>query len=329
MDASLESVPLNLGARRIGQAQRSGPLTVVPLVGDAAEGDRYVPPLTGLKLSRVAGYGKVEMECLKRADAEDIVGIVPLHIGYIQDGAQNHALCRSGLLAGGQKRMFEDACCVQQSQGGYLEGREQWFFILPLALRDTALHMRGTVSYGKLWPAIGKLNEAFGKNTRGHLDEIVCRERTWLNQYNGRFERVADQVGALFFLDGKLAGVELAPSAAYFAEVWPALVSFCYGVAAMLRERAGARAPDEPAFTARDLASLRDQVETRRAEADAAVARSLASIPRQPFKTTEEERLLDHKLYTASNDCFSGQLVKRGDATVYASITAKSSWLAA
>src|SRR5262249_15492700 len=175
---------------------------------------------------------------------------------------QNHALCRSGLFAGGQKRMFEDACCVQQTQGGYLEGREQWFFILPLALRDAALQLRGTVSYGKLWPAIGKLNELHGKNSRGHLDEIVVRERAYLTQYNGRFERVADQVGALFLLDGKLVGIELAPNPTYFAEVWPALVCFCYGVAAMHRERDATAAPDEPAFTARDLASLRDQVET-------------------------------------------------------------------
>jgi hypothetical protein len=326
MDTALESVPLNLDARRVGTPQRSGPLTVLPLVGEAVDGDRFVPPLTGMKLSRVAGYGKVEMECLKRGD-DDAIGIVPLHIGYIQDGAQNHALCRSGLFAGGQKRMFEDACCVQQTQGGYLEGREQWFFILPLALRDAALQLRGTVSYGKLWPAIGKLNEAFGKNARGHLDELVVRERPHLTQYNARFERVPDQVGALFVLDGKLVGIELAPSPTYFAEVWPALICFCYGVEAMARERREARVMNERPFTARDLASLRDQVETRRAEADAELARTLAKIPRQPFTSVEEERLLDLKLSTLSNDHFSGQLVKRGDTTIYASITARPDWL--
>jgi ARG and Rhodanese-Phosphatase-superfamily-associated Protein domain len=326
MDTALQSVPLNLGARRVGTPQRSGPLTVLPLVGEAVDGDRFVPPLTGMKLSRVAGYGKVEMECLKRGDV-DSIGIVPLHIGYIQDGAQNHALCRSGLFAGGQKRMFEDACCVQQTQGGYLEGREQWFFILPLALRDAALQLRGTVNYGKLWPAIGKLNEAFGKNTRGHLDELIVRERTHLTQYNGRFERVPDQVGALFVLDGKLVGIELAPSPTYFAEVWPALICFCYGVEAMARERGESRAVGERPFTARDLASLRDEVETRRAEADAELARSLAEVPRQPFTSTEEERLLDLKLTTVSNDHFSGQLVKRDDTTIYASIAARPEWL--
>ena len=64
-------------------------------------------------------------------------------LGYIQDKAQNHALCRSAFIAAGQKLMFEDACCVQASQGGDLEEHEQWFFILPLQLREKALQLRG------------------------------------------------------------------------------------------------------------------------------------------------------------------------------------------
>jgi hypothetical protein len=328
MDASLANVPLNLGARRLGPVQRSGPLTVVPLVGEGV-GDHFVAPLTGMKLSRVAGYGKVELECLSRGDGA-CIGIVPLHIGYIQDGAQNHALCRSGILASGQKRMFEDACCVQQTQGGYLEGREQWFFILPLALRDPALKLRGTVNYGKLWPDIAKLNTAFGKSERGHLDEIVCRERAWLTQYHSRFERLPDQVGVLVFAGDKLVGIELAPNAAYFAELWPALVSFCYGVEAMRRERdcPDVRTLPEPAFTAKTLASLRDEVATRRAETDALVARWLAAVPQKRLESVEEERLLDLTLFTTSNEHFSGQVVEQLGTTVYASIAATPAWLA-
>jgi hypothetical protein len=301
---------------------------MVPLLGDSV-GDHFVPPLTGMKLARVAGYGKVEMECFKRADGEGI-GIVPLHIGYIQDGAQNHALCRSGLLAGGQKRMFEDACCVQQSQGGYLEGREQWFFVLPLALRHTALGMRGTVSYGKLWPAITKLNEVFGKGSRGHLDEIVCRERAWLTQWNGRLERVPGQIGALFLFDGKLVGVELAPNPAYFAEVWPALVCFCYGVEAMRREVVDGIKPEAlPPYTATDLPSLRAQIDQRRDRMTAEVSGQLQAVPRGKLQLEEEERLLDVILSTAQNDQFSGQIVERRGTTVYASIAATPTWLAA
>ena len=327
MDSQLTHVPLNLGSHRAGHAQRSGPLTVVPLLGDGA-GDDFVPPLTGLKLSRVAGYGKVEMECL-RGRADKGVGIVPLHIGYIQDGAQNHALCRSGLLAAGQKRMFEDACCVQQTQGGYLEGKEQWFFILPLSLRGAALAMRGQVNYGKLWTEIGGLNAKLGKSSRGHLDEVIVRERPWLNQYNGRFERVPDQIGALFFIDGKLAGIELAPNPVYFAEVWPALVSFCYGVEAMYRERARTTDDAVAPYTATDLPALRAEVAARRAALDAEVAGWLAAVPAKKLVKKEEERLLDLKLFTTSNDHFAGQIVEQGGTTVYASIAAQPAWLSA
>src|SRR5262245_35802876 len=125
-------------------------------------------------------------------------------MGYIQDKRQNHALCSSGFIGAGQKRMFKDACCVQSGQGGYLEGREQWFFVLPLALREEALSLRGTESYGKLWPAISRLNQRFGLDARGHLEQIISGERGYFTQYASRFELVAGQRGALFFLREKL-----------------------------------------------------------------------------------------------------------------------------
>jgi len=344
MDSALTRIPVDLAGKRAGPIQRNGSLTMVPILDGALSpsssssssdaaievNSDLVPPLTGLKLSRVAGYGKVEMECLRRADSG--MAIVPLHIGYIQDGAQNHAMCRSGLLAAGQKRMFEDACCVQQTQGGYLEGREQWFFILPLSLRTTALEMRGTVSYGKLWPAITRLNEIFGKGSRGHLDEIVCRERPWLTQWNSRLERIPNQVGALFLIDGKLVGVELAPNPTYFAEVWTALVCFCYGVEAMRRETvagASVKASDAPGYRATDLASLRHEVEHRRELLAAEVTGQLQATPRAKLQLQEEERLLDVVLSTAKSDHFAGQIVQRRGTTIYASVTATPAWLGA
>ena len=143
--------PLDL---RLGEPQRSGAMTIVPIFGPDSNG-RFSPPLTGLKLSKVKGYGHVELA----NPSQHGVAIVPLHIGYIQDGAQNHALCRSGFIGAGQKIMFDDACCVQQSQGGFLEEREQWFFVLPLQLREVALSLRGKVGYEKLWSAIANLNQ--------------------------------------------------------------------------------------------------------------------------------------------------------------------------
>jgi hypothetical protein len=331
---------------RVGAPQRSGPLAVVPLFGLDA-GARFVPPLSGLKLTRVAGYGNVELEC--RGDVRDGVAIVPLHIGYVQDKAQNHALCRSGLVGAGQKRMFDDACCVQQAQGGFLAGREQWFFILPIELRAEALGLRGKKDFRKLWAGIARLNATLGTEARGHLEQIICHDRYYLTQYASRFEACAGQTGALFFVGDSLVGVELAPNAAYFRETFMPLVCFSYGVAAKTRERRtrsaergasgvscrGAEptdreADERPPLRATDLVGLRHALEERRREADERLASALANVPRGEMRMTEEERFLDLRLSTVTGRAFTGQAVTSDrDGLVYLSLSATPKWLAA
>jgi len=328
---------------RMGVPQRSGPMSVIPLFGPDA-GARFVPPLSGMKLTRVAGYGSVEIEC--RGDVPDGVAIVPLHIGYIQDKAQNHALCRSGLIGAGQKRMFDDACCVQQSQGGFLEGRDQWFFILPIELRAEALGMRGKKDFQKLWNAIARLNASLGTEARGHLEHIVCRERFYLTQYASRFELCAGQTGALFFVEDTLVGVELAPSAAYFRETWMPLVCFSYGVAAKTREDrmrgeeeecpplligpSGRRPPlrDGPQGGS-DLASIRRSLDERRHEADSRLLAGLARVKDEHVRMTDEERFLDLRLSTVTSRSFVGQAVTGDRGLVYLSLSAIPKQLAA
>jgi len=337
MDRTLTSLPIRAPGLTVGPLQRSGPMTVAPLFGAPAPG-RFLPPLSGLKLSRVAGYGNVELECRptsrpqgERPDQTSKKGggvaIVPLHIGYIQDQAQNHALCGSGLMCAGQKRMFDDACCVQQAQGGYLEGRDQWFFILPLSLRHTALELRGRKGYNKLWPAIGELSKRLGFEQRGHLEPIVCGQRYYLTQYASRFELLPGQVGALFFIDDKLVGFELAPDEAFFAELWMPLVCFCYGVGAMPRE-AKRPAPAAP-FSARSLAGLRDELAASRRRTEAKIWDGLAALGPEPHERHEEERLLDLELVTVIGQRFSGQLVEQDGRTVYASLAARPTWASA
>jgi hypothetical protein len=257
------------------------------------------------------------------------VAIVPPHIGYIQDGAQNHALCRSTFLGAGQKLVVEDACYVQQAQGGYLESREQWFFILPLLLRDTALRLRGQANFGKLWDAIAQLNARFGLESRGHLEQVICRQRPVLTQYQSRLELLPGQTGALFFLGDRLAGVEVAPSAAYFREVWMPLVCFCYGVAALEREQKPA--PEElPApFAARSLSELRQRLAESRRRRQDHILELPARTPAEQFERREEERFLGLRLYTALGENISGQYVEDDGRVVYASLCARPAYLEA
>jgi hypothetical protein len=296
----------DLTGLRLGNPQRTGPLTMAPIFGADVEGE-FASPRSDLKLARVHTYGRVELQ----NGSTQGLAIVPLHMGYIQDGAQNHALCGSALLGSGQKRVFEDACCVQAAQGGLLEGRDQWFFILPLALREAALKLRGRRDYSKLWAEIAKHNGRFGLSERGHLEQILTRQRATLTQYQSRLELLPGQVGALIFLRDRLVGLELAPTAAYFAEIWMPLTCFCYGVAALMQEqRQDDRQRPFPPLDARSLPELREQLRRQRLEVQTQVQAWLATTPRQTFAAREEERYLRYRLSTMQSAHYAGQIVE-------------------
>ncbi len=330
-----ELVPraFDLSAYEFGMPQQSGSLTVVPIFGrdwdlpnpKNKDQNQFTGPLSGLKLNRVVGYGNVELS----NPATSGVAIVPLHIGYIQDQAQNHALCRSAFIAAGQTLLFEDACCVQQSQGGYLEGREQWFFILPLQLRWEALQIRGQKSYSKLWNGISHLNTQFDLPSRGHLEQIVTRQRAVLTQYQSRLELLENQIGALFLIGDKLAGIEIAPTSAYFQEMWMPLVCFCYGTAAMFFEKKVVRQNQTPLpFEASNLTELREQLAKSRDRFQEKVQDHLQNTPKEKFEIQEEERFLSLHLKTALGNNFAGQFVENDGQLAYASLFAKPEYLA-
>ena len=281
-------------------------------------------PRTGLRLGDVRTYGTLEVH--NRADG---LAIVPLHIGWIQKGAQNHALCRSTFVGPGASVVVEDACCVQAGQGGYLEEADQWFFVLPAGLRETALGLRGTKSFGKLWGAISAFNARFGEKSRGHLEDLIGKGRAKLTRYRSRFELVPGQTGALFFLNGRLVGVEIAPSAGYFAEVWPALVCFAYGTEAHGLETVPGRTsplpaalpPGDPDVVETALARVRE------ARRDALLDAARIFRP-DGFSVATEDRYGDHELLTATGEAFVGQVVRRDDGeVVYASLSARADHL--
>jgi hypothetical protein len=284
---------------------------MVPVFGPAYPG--IAPPRTGIKLARVDGYGRVVLANPSTSG----VAIVPLHIGYIQDGAQNHALCRSAFLAAGQELLFADACCVQASQGGYLAGRDQWFFLLPVELRGAAQDLTGVENYSKLWSAIAVLNRRYGLPGRGHLEQVLTRMRSVLTQFQSRLEPQPGQIGALFLVAGRLAGVEIAPDPRYFAELWMALACFAYGPAAW---HAAQPEPAVEPYQVSTVDELRAALDADRRVVVEDVRGALADPAWQDVERTEQERYLDLRLSTVSSAGVGGQVVSDGDRLVYASL---------
>jgi len=307
---------IDLAGFRLGTPQRVDDLTVVPVFGPAYPG--VLSPRDGVKLVRVDGYGTVVL----RNPGSDGVAIVPLHVGYVQDGAQNHALCRSAFLAPGQEVRFADACCVQETTGGYLTERDQWFFTLPVELRARALELRGQGSYSKLWPTIQAFNRGHGLRSRGHLELMLAGKRAFLTQYRSRLELAPGQLGALFLMAGRLVGLEVAPNPAYFADVWPALVCFTYGPAAMRGRVTPAPAAPYEASTMDELVAAREtqlRAELSRVRACVDEAGRAWADP----DVTEEERYLDLRLSTVVGAGVAGQIVSDGTRPVYASLFAR------
>ncbi len=314
--------PLALAHYRFGTVQTSGPLSVIPIFGPDRQGE-FVGPRSGLKLSQVKGYGNLELN----NPAARGVAIVPLHMGYIQENAQNHCLCRSGFIAAGQKVMFDDACCVQQAQGGYLTEREQWFFVLPLALREAAFQRRRIQNYSKLWPSIRELCQQFHLEDRGHLEQIISRKRAYLNQYQSRFELLDGQIGAAFFLNHRLVGVEIAPTADYFREVWMGLICFCYGTSAMyLEQHTGWELTPKP-LEGTSVAALKEALFERRTLDRQQLLEELQILQKEEFRLMEEERFLDLELHSVDGKLFAGQVVVQKGEMTYLSLFGRQAYL--
>jgi hypothetical protein len=221
---------------------------------------------------------------------------------------------------------------VQESVGGYLGERDQWFFTLPLELRAAALALRGETNYAKLWSAISRLNRDYGLPGRGHLESILARKRSVLTQFRSRLELVAGQLGALFFLGSRLVGAEIAPTPAYFTDVWPALVCFAYGPAAMRREPV-ASFGDRPTAATSDgdaepypVSTLDELVARREADARERADEVRGWIDAANWSAptvTEEDRYLHMRLCTVDGERVAGQVVLADERPVYASLFTK------
>ena len=148
---------------------------------------------------------------------------------------------------------------------------------------------------------------------------MLTRKRAVLTQFQSRLELLDGQLGALFFVGDRLAGVEIAPDPVYFAEVWMALVCFAYGPAAWFAET-GAAEDDGAAFEADSLDGVRAALRRRRSSVADEVGDWLARAAWQPGDLIEEERYLDLRLSTVVGEAVGGQVVTDGARLVYASL---------
>jgi hypothetical protein len=226
-----------LEGKRGARPQTVGLMEVVPLLPqDETHHNRmFAVPSKSMLLAGNPRYGTI------------IVGnkdklrplIVPSNTTWItRHAAQDHALSKASLLAASGKSTYDTAACVEQTQAGQIPSDVHQFQILPASLRRIDKDLAEMRDFRKFWGNISTLNTALGlPECGGHLNRIFTHLDKELRQFVAEFETIPGQIGALIIINGKLQGVEIAPSPEYWDSVWEPLIRFSYGPEAVLAAR--------------------------------------------------------------------------------------------
>jgi hypothetical protein len=290
-------------------------LALFPLGDEPRAG--FVPPLAHLQLSGVVTYGTVRLT----NTSKDGLLVAPMHVGFFQEGAQNHATARAIVLGAGETVTANDCFCVQQAQGGLLKEARQRFLMLPLGLRRRALEERGSKGCGRLWADIDGFTRRYGVARGGHLERFLRPYFARLQPYRHGLEALPGQVGAAFFIGGRLAGVEVAPNPAYWSDLAPVLAIYGYGPSALLARDRGLVPPRPPLALdgLSDLDDLAERLEESRRRQQLAFAAQVREVLDgvEGWKVEEKRHGLAVETHLAGH--WAGQRVMKNKEVVYLS----------
>jgi len=320
---------------KTGKIQSVGIMQMIPLVSELND-ERFSSP----SLAKIAtsDYGTLVID-----NSTDKTMIIPAQAAYVvKQHAQDHALPHAGLIKASQKKFFDTAMCIQQSQGGYIKDGEHKMIILPFPLREVAHKARNSTGYDRLWNAISKFNSVFNVTGAAHLEYFLDSFKSQLDNFIAEFEPVPNQVGAIILIDGKVVGVERGPSEEYWYSIWPALVRECYGGLALYeiekhknkKTKKGAqkdiKAPVTrvPLKKVKTLAALKKALEEADKKEYDIVKKMVEDICAFEFDLKEDSKQSDDGLSVNSvkNDRFIGQVICDGEKVVYGSLFATQNW---
>jgi hypothetical protein len=217
---------LNFTKIDAGPVQVVDEMTVVPLVGDN-RGDVAEP--YSLKFTRTSDYGSM----VYQNTDEEKATIVPSNFMVRGPGAQDHAMAGSGIVLAEKTVTFNNACCIESSQGGLLRDSDNKYDILPIELRKKLLplNIRNQNDYEKLWPDIKKWLHGLGVGNSAHLRFFYDNEQIQqsLEEFSAEFEPVIGQIGAVILFQERVVGIEIMPSVDHWDAYWKLLIRGCYG----------------------------------------------------------------------------------------------------
>jgi len=210
----------------IGNIQSVQEMTVVPILG--LDRTKNVTRPENIQFRRTSTYGTMEYENLD----PEFDGIVPTNSMVRGRAAQDHAMSSVGIIESATRRSFDNACCIEETQGGYLSDEENEEEVLPVSLRRTLLDpaLRVDRNYSKLWPSIKQW--LYGvpniSSQYAHLRFFFDEYKQVLEENAAEFEPVDNQIGAFIFFSGVPVGLEIMPTRLHWFTYWKWLIRGCY-----------------------------------------------------------------------------------------------------
>ncbi|KOR32962.1 hypothetical protein TI05_04000 [Achromatium sp. WMS3] len=279
---------------------------------------QFVPPLQNLKLVAVPDYGKMTF---RNTTSKGLL-ILPMHIGFFQDGAQNHATSRAMVLDAQEDLTATDCFCIQETQGGLLDEANQRFIVLPLGLRPRAFVERDEEDFSRLWIHIENYTRKFGVSKSGHLERFIRPYFPKLQTFRHAFETEPGQIGAVYFIAGQLVGIEVAPNPEYWQDLWPILLIYCYGPEVFLAENLQSKSARTAMdlYYIEDLEDLRHELRASRRTDLKARIKLVAEL--SAFEWKHEVDRIQHKLRIVNleHQEWAGQMVQKDSEILYLSL---------
>jgi hypothetical protein len=236
-----------LGFKKLdyGSIQSVDEMTIIPILGDDRTKNTSNPH--NIKFNRTTGYGSMVFENTDSAG----YGIIPSNTMILSEQrAQDHAMSEVGIVVAGNTTTFKNACCVQSSQGGYLDGSKDnnEYNILPLELRKKLLSttLRNEEKFSKLWKNIEDWMKGVPNISRGgHLEYFFKPFKKELEDFVAEFEPVENQIGSVILFNEKPVGLEIMPTVSYWNVYWKWIIRGCYGAQLLKLKKANQIQPSK------------------------------------------------------------------------------------
>lgn len=328
-----------------GEKQEVGVMSVIPLLDKDATNS--LASFEDVEFLKTTDYGNMVFK-----NNTDKPFIIPTGYSVITpQAAQDHGLTSAHLLQPQEYRDIDGACCIEQTQGGYIDGRSvKDFHLLPLYVRknhfNRNMRVRGNDStqhlhmmddcFSRLWPIISEFQSNLVQKNEAHIVYFFNKFVDKLNQFNAEFEVVEGQRGAIIMLNNEIVGIEVAPTQEYWNVIWHKLIRDCYGSEVVrltmsnlikeFKEHHDSSLSLEEAATIEDIRSKLEDYQQKEQQKVMEALEELLHLDvilannDQSFVKSNEYNNIKYHMFKVKNKKTYGEVYTEEDKVIYASV---------